>query len=61
VNGVQEPQEQNFTPFGVLQPGQWYEYEIQVQHDSYTVKLGNVRSGAEHDLPTGVLVHETTR
>jgi Domain of Unknown Function (DUF1080) len=29
----------------VLQPGQWYEYEIQVQNDSYTVKLGNVVQG----------------
>jgi choline dehydrogenase-like flavoprotein len=45
VNGVQEPQEQTFTPFGVLQPEQWYEYEIQVQNDSYTVKLGNVVQG----------------
>jgi hypothetical protein len=45
VNGTQEPQEQNFTPFGVLQPEQWYEYEIEVQNNTYTVRLGDVVEG----------------
>jgi Domain of Unknown Function (DUF1080)/GMC oxidoreductase len=45
VNGVMEPKEQNFTPFDVLQPGAWYEFEIEVQKDSYTVRMGRFVQG----------------
>ena len=29
----------------MLQPGTWYEYEIEVQNDAYTVRLGKVVQG----------------
>jgi choline dehydrogenase-like flavoprotein len=40
-----EPQEQTYTPGPILQPGTWYEYEISVTGDTYTVGLGAVEDG----------------
>lgn len=39
INGVQEPQEQTFQAGPVLQPGKWYDYEIEVIGDKYKVRL----------------------
>jgi hypothetical protein len=40
-----EPQDQAFTPGQILQPAKWYEFEIRVSGDTYTVGLGEVSSG----------------
>ena len=40
-----EPQDQTYTPGPILQPGAWYEYEISVTGDTYTVGLGVVEDG----------------
>jgi hypothetical protein len=40
-----EPQEQTFTAGPVLQPKKWYEFEIEVTGDQYTVRLGEVVNG----------------
>ena len=39
------PQEQTFNAGPVLQPGTWYELEIRVTGDKYTVGLGQVGAG----------------
>ena len=41
-----EPAMQNYTPGPPLVPGFWFEYEIVVQGDDYTVFLTNVETGA---------------
>lgn len=43
--GFNEPAEQNYTPGPALVPGVWFEYEIAVQGDDYTVFLTNLQSG----------------
>jgi hypothetical protein len=40
-----EPQWQTYTPGPALIPGVWFEYEITVQGDDYTVFLTNLQSG----------------
>ena len=40
-----EPAVQNYTPGPALVPGPWFEYEIVVQGDDYTVFLTNVQTG----------------
>ena len=40
-----EPAVQNYTPGPALVPGVWFEYEIEVQGDDYTVFLTNLQSG----------------
>jgi hypothetical protein len=40
-----EPAVQNYTPGPALVPGVWFEYEIVVQGDDYTVFLTNVETG----------------
>ncbi|MBV9925544.1 MAG: DUF1080 domain-containing protein [Acidobacteria bacterium] len=40
-----EPKEQDYTAGPVLQPGKWYEYEIEVVGDKYTVRLGEAKDG----------------
>jgi hypothetical protein len=40
-----EPAVQNYTPGPPLVPGVWFEYEIVVQGDDYTVFLTNTQSG----------------
>ncbi|MCI0428617.1 MAG: DUF1080 domain-containing protein [Nitrospiraceae bacterium] len=40
-----EPSVQNYTPGPPLVPGVWFEYEIVVQGDDYTVFLTNVQTG----------------
>ena len=42
---MNEPAVQNYTPTPGLTPGVWYEYEIAVQGDNYTVFLTNVETG----------------
>jgi hypothetical protein len=41
---VNEPATQTYTPGPALQPGVWFEYEIVVQGDDYTVFLTNLQS-----------------
>jgi len=41
-----EPAVQNYTPGPALIPGVWFEYEIVVQGDNYTVFLTNTATGA---------------
>ncbi len=41
-----EPAVQNYTPGPPLVPGVWFEYEIAVQGDNYTVFLTNTQTGA---------------
>lgn len=41
-----EPTVQNYTPGPPLVPGDWFEYEIKVANDLYTVKLTNLRTNA---------------
>ena len=41
-----EPQTQTYTPGPLLVPGDWFEYEIAVAGDLYTVKLTNLRTNA---------------
>ena len=36
---------QNYTPGPALVPGVWFEYEIVVQGDDYTVFLTNLQTG----------------
>ena len=43
--GFNEPATQTYTPGPTLQPGVWFEYEIVVQGDDYTVFLTNLQSG----------------
>ncbi|HWC10135.1 MAG TPA: family 16 glycoside hydrolase [Acidimicrobiales bacterium] len=45
VNGQAEPQHQKYTAGPVLQPHRWYEYDIEVVGDQYTVQLGEVQEG----------------
>jgi choline dehydrogenase-like flavoprotein len=40
-----EPAVQNYTPGPLLAPGVWFEYEIIVQGDNYTVFLTNTQTG----------------
>jgi choline dehydrogenase-like flavoprotein len=40
-----EPAVQNYTPGPALMPGVWFEYEIAVQGDNYTVFLTNTQTG----------------
>ncbi len=40
-----EPTVQNYTPGPALVPGVWFEYEIVVQGDDYTVFLTNLQTG----------------
>jgi hypothetical protein len=40
-----EPKEQDYTAGPILQPGKWYEYEIEVVGDKYTVRLGEAKDG----------------
>ncbi len=40
-----EPTAQNYTPGPALVPGVWFEYEIVVQGDDYTVFLANLQTG----------------
>ncbi|MCI0639856.1 MAG: DUF1080 domain-containing protein [Gemmataceae bacterium] len=43
--GMNEPAVQNYTPGPALVPGVWFEYEIVVAGDDYTVFLTNVQTG----------------
>jgi hypothetical protein len=43
---MNEPAVQNYTPGPPLIPGIWFEYEIIVQGDNYTVFLTNTQTGA---------------
>jgi hypothetical protein len=43
--GINEPAVQNYNPGPALIPGIWFEYEIVVQGDDYTVFLTNTQSG----------------
>ncbi len=43
--GFNEPAMQNYVPGPPLVPGVWFEYEITVQGDDYTVFLTNLQSG----------------
>lgn len=43
--GTNEPTVQNYAPGPSLVPGVWFEYEIKVQGDDYTVFLTNLQSG----------------
>lgn len=43
--GLNESAIQTYTPGPALQPGVWFEYEIVVQGDDYTVFLTNLQSG----------------
>ncbi len=40
-----EPKEQNYTAGPVLQARKWYEFEIEVVANKYTVRLGDVKDG----------------
>jgi hypothetical protein len=40
-----EPALQNYTPGPALVPGVWFEYEIEVQGNNYTVFLTNIQTG----------------
>lgn len=40
-----EPAVQNYTPGPALVPGVWFEYEIEVQGNNYTVFLTNIQTG----------------
>jgi hypothetical protein len=40
-----EPQDQTFNSGAILQPAKWYEFEIRVTGDTYTVGLGEVGGG----------------
>ena len=42
---MNEPAVQNYTPGPALVPGVWFEYEIVVQGDDYSVFLTNTQSG----------------
>ena len=42
---INEPAVQNYTPGPPLVPGVWFEYEIVVQGDDYTVFLTNTQTG----------------
>jgi choline dehydrogenase-like flavoprotein len=42
---MNEPAVQNYTPGPALVPGVWFEYEIVVQGDNYTVFLTNTQTG----------------
>jgi choline dehydrogenase-like flavoprotein len=43
--GFNEPATQTYTPGPALEPGVWFEYEIVVRGDDYTVFLTNLQSG----------------
>jgi hypothetical protein len=45
INNQPEPKEQTYTPGPVLQPNRFYEFEIEVRGDTYTVRLGEVQEG----------------
>ncbi|WP_192809696.1 3-keto-disaccharide hydrolase [Actinomadura rudentiformis] len=47
INGLAEPVEQKYSPGPVLQPDKWYEFEIEVVGDAYTVSLGEVQAGQQ--------------
>jgi len=47
-----EPPVQNYTPGPVLVPGVWFEYEIVVQGDNYTVFLTNTQTGERKQTTT---------
>ncbi len=42
---INEPAVQNYTPGPARVPGVWFEYEIELQGDAYTVFLTNLQSG----------------
>ena len=44
--GFNEPTVQTYTPGPPLVPGDWFEYEITVNNDLYTVNLTNLRTRA---------------
>lgn len=52
IDGIQEPKDQEYTPGPVLQVGKWYEYEIDVQGDKYTVRLKEDQAAAYQDITT---------
>lgn len=47
INNQQEPKEQTYTPGPILEPHSWYEFEIKVAGDNYTVGLGEVQEGQQ--------------
>lgn len=47
-----EPKDQAYTPGPLLQPQVWYEVEIEVAGDNYSVKLGQVQSGQPANFQT---------
>jgi hypothetical protein len=49
-----EPAVQNYTPGSALMPGVWFEYEIQVQGDNYTVFLTNTETGVRQQTTSFV-------
>ncbi len=51
-----EPVVQTYTPGPVLVPGVWFEYEIVVQGDDYTVFLTNLQTGVRQQT---TLFHNT--
>lgn len=44
-DGTMDPVEQIYTPFDILQPSTWYECEVEVNGDSYTVRMGQPMGG----------------
>jgi len=52
-----EPVVQTYTPGPVLVPGVWFEYEIVVQGDDYTVFLTNLQTGVRQQT---TLFHKPT-
>lgn len=50
--GFNEPAAQTYTPGPLLAPGDWFEYEIAVNNDLYTVKLTNLRTLATGQTTT---------
>ncbi len=47
-----EPAVQNYTPGPALVPGVWFEYEIVVQGNDYTVFLTNIETGERKQTTT---------
>jgi choline dehydrogenase-like flavoprotein len=50
--GFNEPSVQQYTPGPELVPGVWFEYEIVVQGDAYSVFLTNTESGVRQQTTT---------
>jgi choline dehydrogenase-like flavoprotein len=51
-SGVTDAELQTYTPGPTLVPGIWYEFEIDVQGDAYTVSLTNTASSAKTTTST---------